>query len=120
MLLIDIHKLDIIFAQPITLAALEHQVHNVWCILRLECQDVLILSASEHFHERAEVDTEGDVAVAAEGGEGFGFEHHRDEGDVGVVHGLESDTGVIAVEIAVLDQVFDGVNNLGQGSARTA
>jgi hypothetical protein len=31
---------------------------------------------------------------------------------VGVVHGLESDAGVIAVEVAVLDEVLDGVDDL--------
>jgi hypothetical protein len=31
---------------------------------------------------------------------------------VGVVHGLESDTGVIAVEVAVLHEVFDSIDNL--------
>jgi hypothetical protein len=31
---------------------------------------------------------------------------------VRVVHGLEGDTGVIAVEVAVLDKVLDGVDDL--------
>jgi hypothetical protein len=31
---------------------------------------------------------------------------------VGVVHGLESDSGIIAVEVAVLNKVFDGIDNL--------
>ena len=31
---------------------------------------------------------------------------------MGVVHGLKRDTGVIAVEITVLNQVLDGFNNL--------
>jgi hypothetical protein len=31
---------------------------------------------------------------------------------VGVVHGLERDTGVIAVEVTVLDEVLDGVDDL--------
>jgi hypothetical protein len=31
---------------------------------------------------------------------------------VGVVHGLESNAGIIAVEIAVLDQVLDCVDRL--------
>ena len=31
---------------------------------------------------------------------------------MGVVHSLEGDTGVIAVEVAVLDEVFDGVGDL--------
>lgn len=30
-----------------------------------------------------------------------------------VVHGLKGDAGVIAVEVAVLDQVLDGVDDLG-------
>ena len=33
---------------------------------------------------------------------------------MGVVHGLESDTRVVAVEIAILNQVLDGIDNLGQ------
>jgi hypothetical protein len=31
---------------------------------------------------------------------------------VGVVHGLEGDAGVIAVEVAVLDEVLDSVDDL--------
>ena len=112
MLLINIHKLDIILAQPITLAALKHQIDNIWGIIRLEGQDILVLGASEHFHERAEIDAESDIAITAEGGEGFGFEHHGDESDVRIVHGLEGNAGVIAVKITILYQVFDSIDNL--------
>ena len=31
---------------------------------------------------------------------------------MGIVHGLEGNAGVIAVEVAILDQVFDGINDL--------
>ena len=31
---------------------------------------------------------------------------------MGVVHRLEGDTGVIAVEITVLDEIFDGIDYL--------
>lgn len=31
---------------------------------------------------------------------------------MGVVHGLEGDAGVIAVEVAVLDEILDGVDDL--------
>jgi hypothetical protein len=31
---------------------------------------------------------------------------------VGVVHGLKSDAGVIAVEVAVLNEVLDCIDNL--------
>ena len=33
---------------------------------------------------------------------------------MGVVHGLEGNTGIIAVEIAVLHEVLDGIDDLGR------
>ncbi len=103
MLLVDVHKLDIILAQSVAFAALEHQIHDIWGILRLQGQDVFILRAAKHLHQGAQVDTKGDVAVAAKGRKGFGFEHHGNEGNVRIIHGLESDARVIAVKIAILD-----------------
>ena len=32
---------------------------------------------------------------------------------MGVVHGLEGDSGVIAVEVAVLNEILDGIDELG-------
>jgi hypothetical protein len=112
MLLINVHELDVVLAHPVRLWVLELQVHNIRRILRLECEDVLILSSSQDFREGGEVDAESDVAIAAEGREGLRLQHHRDEGDVGVVHRLQRDTGVIAVEVAVLNEVFDRVDDL--------
>lgn len=34
---------------------------------------------------------------------------------MGVVHGLKGDAGVIAIEVAVLDQILDGIDNLAGG-----
>jgi hypothetical protein len=31
---------------------------------------------------------------------------------VGIVHGLESNAGIIAVEVTVLDEILDGIDNL--------
>ena len=112
MLLINIHELDIILAYTVALWALKNQVDNIWRILRLQCEDILVLSTAENLCERGEVDTEGDITVAAVWREGLGLQHHRDERDVGVVHSLERDPGVIAIEVAVLDQVLDGIDNL--------
>lgn len=103
MLLINVHELDIVFAEPVTVRALKDHVDNVWRILRLECQDILILSAAQNFLKRGQIDAESDVAIAAERRERFGLEHHGDESDMGVVHGLQRDAGVIAIEVAVLD-----------------
>ena len=112
MLLVNVHELDVVLAQPVALRALEHQVDDIRRILGFECEDVIVLCAAQDFGEGSEVDAEGKVAVAAEGREGLGLEHHGDESDVGVVHGLERDAGVIAVEVAVLDEIFDGVDDL--------
>ena len=113
MLLINVHELDVVLADPVGPAALEHQVDDIGRVLCLECEEIVALRGAEHFCEGAQVDTEGDVAVAAEGAEGLGPQQHRDEGDVGVVHGLQRNTGVIAVEVAVLDEVLDGIDDLG-------
>ena len=112
MLLVNVHELDVVLANPVALSALEDQVDDVRRILRLKGEDVLVLCATKDFCEGGEVDAESKVAVAAEGREGFGLEHHGDQGDVGVVHGLEGNAGVIAVEVAVLDEVLDGVDDL--------
>ena len=112
MLLIDIHQLDIVFTQPIRVCALEHQIDHIGSILRLEREYILVLCSSKYFRKGSEVDAKSNVSVTAERGEHLGFEHHGDKGHVGVVHGLESDAGVIAVEVTVLDEILDGVDNL--------
>lgn len=112
MLLIDIHQLQIILAQSITLTALKDQVKNIWCVFCLDSQDILVASGAEHFRKRGEVETKRNVAIASVGGEAFCLQHHGDERDVGVVHCLEGDTGIIAVEVAILDEIFDGIDDL--------
>lgn len=112
MLLINVHELNVVLAQPVALCALEDQVDDIRRVLGLEGEDVFVLCAAQDFCEGGKVDAEREVAVAAEGREGFGLEHHRDEGDVGVVHGLEGNAGVIAVEVAVLHEVLDGIDDL--------
>jgi len=102
-LLINIHKLDIILGDAVVRWAHEDEVDDVWGVFSLECEDVRGLCCTEDFGERVEVDAESDVTVAAIGLELLGAQHHGDEGDVRVVHCLEGDAGVIAVEIAVLD-----------------
>lgn len=117
MLLVNVHELDVVLAQPVALRALEHQVDDIRRILGLECENVIVLCAAQDLGKGGEVDAERKVAIAAEGREGFGLEHHGDESDVGVVHGLERDAGVIAVEVAVLDEILDGVDDLDGMSA---
>lgn len=112
MLLVNVHELEVVLANAVILAALEDEVEHVGGILGLEGQDILVLGGAQHLGEGGQVDTEGDVAVASVGGETLGLEHHGDQGNVGVVHGLQGDTRVIAVEVAVLDKILDGVDHL--------
>lgn len=112
MLLINVHEFDVIFAQSIAFAALKHQVYKIGVVLRLQCENVLILRTSQDLHEGTEVDAEGNIPVASERREGFCFEHHGHEGDVRIIHGLQGDARVIAVKVAILDEILDGVDNL--------
>lgn len=112
MLLINIHQLDVVFADSVALGALKDNVDDIGGILSLESKNIVWLCGAEDLLQRGEVDAESNVAITSEGREGFRLEHHRDKGNVGVVHGLESDTRVIAVEVAVLHQVLDGIDDL--------
>lgn len=111
-LLVNIHKLDIIFAQTVCLGTLEHQVDGIGGVLGLQGEDVFILGGAQDLGQGGQVDTESDVTVTAVGGEALGAEEHGNQSDVGVIHSLEGDAGVIAVEVAVLDQVLNSVDNL--------
>lgn len=66
MLLINVHELDVVLAQPVVLCTLEDKVDDVRRIFSFECEDVLILRASQDLLQRCEVDAECDVAVTAE------------------------------------------------------
>jgi hypothetical protein len=116
MLLIDVHKLQVILAQPIALAALEDQVQDIRSILSFDCQDIFALGGAQDLSEGCEVHAERNITIASVWGEGFGLEHHGDERDVRVVHGLEGDTGVIAVEVAVLDEILDCIDDLWESA----
>jgi hypothetical protein len=111
-LLVNVHKLEVVLGDPVGLGALKHEVEHVGRVLGLEREDVLVLGGTQHLGERGEVDAERDVAVAAERRETLGLEHHRHERDMAVVHCLQGDAAVIAVEVAVLHQVLDRVDNL--------
>lgn len=111
-LLVNVHELDVVLADPVGAAVLEDEVDDIRRVLGLECEDVVALRGAEHLCERAQVDAEGDVAVAAERAEGLRPQQHRHERHVRVVHGLQRDARVIAVEVAVLDEVLDGVDDL--------
>lgn len=112
MLLINIHQLQVILAQAITLARLKLQVQHIRRILCLQGQNIVVLCCSQDLGQGAKVDSKGDVAVAAVRGEAFGLQHHGDERDVRVVHGLQGDAAVVAVEVAVLDEILDRIDDL--------
>jgi hypothetical protein len=114
MVLVDIHQLDIILADPVLFRRLKHQIDRIWRVFSLERQYVAGLGSFQDFCERGQVDPEGDVAVAAERGKGFGAEHQSDQSYMGVVHGLHGDARVIAVKINVHYQWANGLNHLLQ------
>ena len=62
---------------------------NVGIVACFEGEDVVVLGTLEDFCERTEIDTEGNGAVAAVTLEAGSLELDGDEGDMGVIHGLE-------------------------------
>jgi hypothetical protein len=113
-LLINIHQLDVIFTETVGLGGLEDEVDNIRRIFSLESEDIVILRSSKDLGQGSEVDTESNVAIAAEGSEHLSLQHHRYQSDVGVVHSLERDAGVIAIEVAVLNEIFNSIDDLCQ------
>ena len=114
MLLIDIHKFDIVFAHAIRSVVLKDQVNDIRCVFSLYGEDIVALCRSQNFSERAEIDSKRDVAVTTEGLESFGTQQHGDEGDMGTVHGLQGDSRIVAIKVAVLHQVLDSIDHLVQ------
>lgn len=114
MLLINIHELEVVFRNAVILGRLEDEIQDIGGILSLEGQHVLILRRTQHLSKGREINTESDVSVAAIGGETLVLEHHGHQGDMAVIHGLEGDAAVIAVEIAILDEILDRIDNLGE------
>ena len=112
MLLVNVHKLEVVLGDPVGLGALEHKVQDIGRVLGLKREDVLVLRGAQDLGERGEVDAERNVAVAAERRETLSLEHHRHKRDMAVIHCLQGDAAVIAVEVAVLHQVLDRVDDL--------
>ena len=111
-LLVDIHKLEVVLAKSVTLAALEQEVEDIWGVLGLESEDVIVLSGAKDLSEGGEVDSKSYVAIASVWREALCLEHHGNQGDVGVVHSLQRNSRVIAVEVTILDQILDGIDDL--------
>lgn len=112
-LLVDVHKLEVVLGDAVVVGGLEGEAELIRGIVGPEGEDVLVLGGAEDLGQRGEVHAESDVTVAAIRAEAVGLEHHGHQGNVGVVHGLQGNAAVIAVEVAVLDEIFDGVDNLG-------
>lgn len=66
MLLVNVHQFDVILADPVAIGALEDNVDNIWRVFGLEGENIVGLSGAEDLLKRGKVDTESDVAVAAE------------------------------------------------------
>lgn len=111
--LVNVHQLDIVLAETVGLSALEHQVDSIGRVLRLQRENVFILGGAQDLGQRGQVDAQGNVAVAAVRREALRLQKHGHQGNMGVVHGLEGNSRVIAVEVAVLHKIFDGLNDLG-------
>jgi hypothetical protein len=111
-LLVDVHELDVVLADSVRLGTLEHEIDYVRRVLGFQSQNVIILSCAEDLGQGDQVDAEREGTVTAVWGEPFSLHDHRHKSNVGIVHGLQGNPGVIAVEIAVLHEVLDSIDDL--------
>jgi len=89
---VDIHEFNIILARSFLLRRLEHQIQSIRGIIRLDSNNIIILSGTKDLCERVEVNPESDVAVATIRIETLGAKKHAHEGNVRIVHRLKRDT----------------------------
>jgi hypothetical protein len=111
-LLVDVHELDIILADTVVLGVFEDQAEHVRRVLRLQRQGIIALRRTQHLLQTAQVDSQRDVPVASELREALRLQMHRHQRDVRVVHRLQRNSRIIAVKVAILDQVLDGIDDL--------
>lgn len=115
MFLVNVHELEVILAEPVALRALKCKAYDIRGIFSGDGQQIVALQRLEDLVERREVDSQSEVPVATPPVEQLRLQHHGDEGDVRVVHGLQRHTGLIAVEVAVLNEVLDRIDDLCLG-----
>jgi hypothetical protein len=112
--LVDVHELDIVLANPVRFGTLEDEIDHIGGVFRLQGKDVATLGCAKHLGQRDQIDTQSDVAVTAVWGEALGFEQHGHESNVGIVHGLQRNSGIAEVEVAILDEVLDSIDHLAE------
>lgn len=66
MLLVDVHKLQLVFRRPLGVFVLVDEVENIGRIFGLESEQILVSRRAQHLGEGGQVDTERDIAVATE------------------------------------------------------
>lgn len=112
MFLVDVHELQIVLADAVVVCRLEQQVENVGSVLSFKSHNVLILGGAKDLGQGRQVDTEGNVAITSVWYKTFCLEKHGHKGNVGVIHGLQRYARIIAVKVAILDEILDGVDDL--------
>ena len=111
-LLVNVHELEVVFGDPLGFDVLELQVEHIGRVLGLEGEDIFVSCRPQHLCERGQVETERDVAVATIGRKAAGPENHGYKRDMAVIHRLQRDSTVIAVEVAVLYEILDRIDDL--------
>mmetsp|Transcript_6029 Transcript_6029/g.15552 ORF Transcript_6029/g.15552 Transcript_6029/m.15552 type:complete len:342 (+) Transcript_6029:39-1064(+) len=111
------HRLHLKVADLVVVLTLEQEGDVVGLILALDGDDVVVAGALDHLHEVADVQAHGDVPVAPVVLEPLGLQQDVDQGDVARVHGLERKPIGTAVEVALRDDVLDGIKHLFEKAA---
>jgi len=112
LLAVNVHEFELKVGNAILPGTLEHQRQGVPVVLGLQGDDIVIPCALENLPHVRGIEPQADGSVTPEVVEAAGTQTNGHEGDVGVVHGLDGHLVVGAVDVGLLDEVFQRLNEL--------
>ena len=110
---IDVHELQGEARDAVLVRGFEDEVDVVGLVLSLEGDRVVGASAAKNLGHVLDAQTEVHVAVNAEVFEALSAEGELDQGDERRVDALEGDTIRRAVKVTLLDELTEGLHELG-------
>ena len=78
MLLVNVHKLDIVLADAVILGVLKDDIDHVGGVFGLDGENVGSRSGAKNFLKGPQIDANGNISVTSEGRECSGGEEHAD------------------------------------------
>lgn len=109
---VNLDEVDVKFGLSSLSGVLECDRKVLRIFFSLESDGIVVITEFHNLGEVGDVETESHGLVASELLESFHRELEGNEGNMGRVHGLESDTSGSDIDVDVRNEVLDGLNDL--------